>query len=149
MAAALQALASRLQEGKLAREVVGLWTALSRAPAPGNERKWRFDAIEALLRHRLLPLSDLDTQTAEVRWRCKVKDLVADQLPIVLLHDMSAGSLLSVQLEIIFQSPSIGTPSIACCNMGGCQLWHCRRLGHMLCPSRTVPQSRAKNVPPA
>ncbi|KAK9805719.1 hypothetical protein WJX73_001907 [Symbiochloris irregularis] len=78
MAAALQALAVRVSDGRLAREVVGLWTALSRAPAPGNERKWRFDAIEALLRHRLLPLSDLDTQTAEALGSPQRSQLVVD-----------------------------------------------------------------------
>ena len=66
MAAALQALAVRLPEGRLAREVVSLWIGLARSGAPASDRKWRFDAVEALLRHRLLPLPDLDAQIAEV-----------------------------------------------------------------------------------
>lgn len=65
MAAALQSLALRLPEGRMAREMASLWSSLGRTPS--DDRKWRYDAIEALLRHRLLTLPDVDAQVAEVR----------------------------------------------------------------------------------
>lgn len=63
MAAALQSLALRLPEGRMAREMASLWSSLGRTPS--DDRKWRYDAIEALLRHRLLTLPDVDAQVAE------------------------------------------------------------------------------------
>lgn len=64
LATALHALALRLPDGRLAREVSSGWASLSRAV--GDDRKWRFDAIESLLRNHLLLLPDLDGQVAEV-----------------------------------------------------------------------------------
>ena len=70
MAAALQSLALRLPDGRLAGEIAGMWNNLSRAI--GDDRKWRYDAIEALLRHRLLALPDIDAQVAEVSPSTKI-----------------------------------------------------------------------------